>query len=145
MLIIFNIIFNPITVFVLSQARIWISISICQSFLCLIIWGERLVACLVDIGGVVDSQCLNFLFIIINVPILQNCAEWLKHIHVIYLFLIYCVEKILEPFLPVLVESIYHWKKETDHHLKCKCILGSISCYIIYQNYINIYNILKIN
>ena len=50
----------------LSQAETWISNVICHGrFVFNELWREA-IARFVDIGGIVDYHCLNFLFIIIN-------------------------------------------------------------------------------
>ena len=53
--------FNPITFLCLSKAKIWISNVICSAFF----FGVEVIYRFVDIGGIVDHHCLNFLFIII--------------------------------------------------------------------------------
>jgi hypothetical protein len=61
---------NPATFLCLSQARIWISKVICSGLIC-VQWvqlGWEVIVCFVDIGGIVDHHCLNFLFIITFVP-----------------------------------------------------------------------------
>jgi hypothetical protein len=54
--------FIPATYLCLSQARIWISIVICCG-LFVVFWELRWEIRFVDIGGIVDHHCLNFLFI----------------------------------------------------------------------------------
>jgi hypothetical protein len=54
--------FDPTTFLCLSKVCTWISKDICfMVFLCSMIWGD-VVACFFDIGGIVDHQCITFLF-----------------------------------------------------------------------------------
>ena len=57
--------FNPATSLCLSQARTWISNIMLLSLI--FVFNElrwEVIVCFVDIGGIVDHHCLNFLFII---------------------------------------------------------------------------------
>ena len=47
----------------LSQARTWISNVICGGLFVLSKWRREMIVRFVDIGGIVDHHCLNFLFI----------------------------------------------------------------------------------
>jgi hypothetical protein len=60
--------FNPATFLCLSQARTWISNVICHSLFC-VQWVQlkwEVIVRFIDIGGIDNCHCLNFLFIIIR-------------------------------------------------------------------------------
>ena len=56
--------FNPATLFCLSQARIWISNSICPCLFMFSVLRWELIFRCVDIVEIVDDRCLYFIFII---------------------------------------------------------------------------------
>jgi hypothetical protein len=66
--------FNPTICLCLSQARICISNVICRGLFC-VQWLQlrwKVIVGFVDIGGIDDHHCLNFLFIIYTKFILWN-------------------------------------------------------------------------
>jgi len=54
--------FNTTTVLCLSQTRTWISNTICRGFFVFNELRSEVIVHFVDIGGIVDHQCINIFF-----------------------------------------------------------------------------------
>jgi hypothetical protein len=44
-------------------------------FLCLMLWGEEVIVRFVDIDGIVDNHCLNFLFLLVEINDVSDIKE----------------------------------------------------------------------
>jgi hypothetical protein len=101
----------------LSQARTWISNVICHGLLC-VQWVQlrwEVIVCLVDIGGIDDHHCLNFLFINLKLIWLFILCRKEKHIIVCKSYLLSIINAFCE----------YEWNYfSIKGYLSCLCDLS---------------------
>ena len=98
--------FNPRTFLCLSQARTWISIIIRHGLFMFNDLRWELIVYFVNIGGIVDHHCLNFLIIKDNLLYYILCWWTMNNVDIYqrsFIFYLYF------PSNPILILSPLHW------------------------------------